>query len=87
MLFIEYDVLPDGEIELVALVSAVANDGRDPDGAAWMKWRTAEFDDHGLGCVGVDDVLTSRPIEAPGGRLRLSEMLDVLPVAVLEEAA
>jgi hypothetical protein len=53
MLFIEYDVQPDGDIELVALVNAVDEDGQDPDGSAWLQWRTAEFDDDGLGCVGV----------------------------------
>ena len=53
MLFIEYDVHPDGEIELVALVNAVDEDGQDPDGSSWLEWRVAEFDDEGLGCVGV----------------------------------
>jgi hypothetical protein len=53
MLFIEYDVHPDGEIELIALVNAVDEDGRDPDGSAWLQWRVAEFEDDGLGCVGV----------------------------------
>jgi hypothetical protein len=53
MLFIEYDVHPDGEIELVALVNAVDEDGEDPDGSSWLQWRVAEFDDGGLGCVGV----------------------------------
>jgi hypothetical protein len=53
MLFIEYDVQPDGEIELVALVNAIDEDGHDPDGSSWLQWRVAEFDDDGLGCVGV----------------------------------
>ena len=53
MLFVEYDVRPDGEIELVALVNAVDEDGQDPDGSSWLAWRVAEFDDEGLGCVGV----------------------------------
>ncbi len=54
MLFIEYDVDPDGVIELVALVNAVEEQGRDEDGAAWMAWRRSdEFEDGGLGCVGV----------------------------------
>ena len=52
-MFIEYDVRTDGEVELVALVNAIDEDGHDPDGASWMDWRVAEFDDEGLGCVGV----------------------------------
>ena len=53
MLFIEYDVTPSGQIELVALINAVEEDGLDPDGAAWMAWRSAAFEDDGLGSVGV----------------------------------
>jgi hypothetical protein len=53
LLFIEYDVTASGEIELVALINAVEEDGLDPDGAAWMAWRSAAFEDDGLGCVGV----------------------------------
>ena len=53
MLFIEYDVTDHGEIELVALINAVEEHGEDADGAAWMAWRSAQFDDWGLGCVGV----------------------------------
>jgi len=41
MLFIEYDVHPNGEIELIALVNAVDEDGQDPDGASWLHWRVA----------------------------------------------
>ena len=53
MLFIEYDVTPEGSIELVALINAVEENDADPDGADWMAWRVAAFDDDGLGCVGV----------------------------------
>ena len=53
MLFIEYDVTPQGEIEVVALINAVEENGDDADGADWLAWRSAEFDDDGLGCVGV----------------------------------
>jgi hypothetical protein len=53
LLFIEYDVTPEGSIELVALINAVEENGADADGADWMSWRAASFDDDGLGCVGV----------------------------------
>lgn len=53
MLFIEYDVHRSGDIELIALINAVEEDGLDPDGAAWLAWRSGEFDDNGLGCVAV----------------------------------
>ncbi len=52
MLFIEYDVKEDGEIELVALINATEETGEDPDGEAWLGWR-ADFEDGGMGCVGV----------------------------------
>ena len=52
MLFIEYDVTSDGEIELVALINAIEEDDQDPDGATWMAWR-ATHEDEGMGCVGV----------------------------------
>ncbi len=69
MLFIEYDVDPDGVIELVALVNAVEENGQDEDGSAWMAWRTSdEFDDAGLGCVGVtpDDLALMESTEDRG---------------------
>ncbi len=53
VLFIEYDVTSTGEIEIVALINAVEETGADADGSDWMAWRTAEFDDNGMGCVGV----------------------------------
>jgi hypothetical protein len=53
VLFIEYDVTPTGEIELVALINAVEENGDDADGSDWMTWRSAEFADDGMGCVGV----------------------------------
>lgn len=53
MLFIEYDVTAAGAIEVVALINAVEEHGDDADGSGWMAWRVAEFDDDGLGCVGV----------------------------------
>ena len=71
MLFIEYDVTPQGEIELVALINAVEENGDDVDGTDWLAWRAAEFDDNGLGCVGVPatqlvlDGADRRPRRAP----------------------
>jgi hypothetical protein len=53
LLFIEYDVTPHGAIEVVALINAVEENGEDADGRNWLAWRVAEFDDGGLGCVGV----------------------------------
>ena len=52
MLFIEYDVTSDGDIELVALINAVEEHSQDPDGEAWLAWRVA-YEDEGMGCVGV----------------------------------
>jgi hypothetical protein len=49
-LVIEYDVTPEGEIELVALVNAVDEDGEDPTGEAWMAWRRTHADG-GMGAV------------------------------------
>jgi len=53
VLFIEYDVTPNGDIALVALINAVEENGDDADGADWMAWRAGAFDDDGMGCVGV----------------------------------
>ena len=67
MLFIEYDVTPEGHIELVALINALEEDGLDDDGAAWMAWRRAEFDDDCMGCVGVtpEDLSVLEQTEEP----------------------
>lgn len=48
-LAIEYDVTPEGTIELVALINAVEEDGADPDGEAWLAWRRSH--EAGLGVV------------------------------------
>ena len=53
MLFIEYDVTPEGWIDIVGLIDAVEENDADPDGADWMTWRVKAFDDDGLGCVAV----------------------------------
>lgn len=49
-LAIEYDVTLEGEIELVALINAVEEDGDDPDGEAWLGWRMTH-EDRGMGSV------------------------------------
>jgi hypothetical protein len=49
-LAIEYDVTPEGVIEVVGLINAVEEDGSDPGGAAWLAWQRAH-EDGGLGCV------------------------------------
>jgi len=53
MLFIEYDVTPEGVVELVALVNAVEEDDADPRGEAWLDWRRSH-EDEGMGCTPVD---------------------------------
>lgn len=50
VLAIEYDVTPEGLVELVALINAVDEDGGDPNGEAWLEWRRSH-DDEGLGCA------------------------------------
>ncbi len=66
MLFIEYDVNPEGQIELVALINAIEEDGQDPDGKAWMGSRKAQ-EDAGMGCVGVppDDLTIMEETKEP----------------------
>jgi hypothetical protein len=88
MLFIEYDVDPSGAVELVALINAVEEDGRDSDGQAWLAWRSAEFDDNGLGCVGVPpDELALLEQEADPEELRaLVERIILADRATKEEA-
>lgn len=50
MLAVEYDVTPDGQIELVALINVVDEEGSDPDGEASLAWRRSH-EDGGLGCA------------------------------------
>jgi hypothetical protein len=52
VLFIEYDVTPEGQIELVALINAIEEKGTDPDGEAWLEWRRSH-EDGGHGCAPV----------------------------------
>ncbi|MHB8438972.1 MAG: hypothetical protein ACYDD4_07400 [Acidimicrobiales bacterium] len=66
MLIIEYDVTPDGVIELVALVNAVDEDGEDPGGEAWMEWRR-RHEDGGMGAAPVapEDLALMEATEDP----------------------
>ena len=77
MLFIEYDVMPSGEIELVALINAVEEEGQDPDGSAWMSWRSTEFEDHGMGCVAVppDDLALMEATDDAAGLRAIVERI------------
>jgi hypothetical protein len=86
LLFIEYDVTLDGEIELVALVNAVEEEGQDPDGEAWMAWR-AEHEDGGMGCVGVspDDLGLMEQTEDPDVLLAIVERIILADRATKEE--
>ncbi len=86
MLFIEYDVTSDGEIELVALINAVEEDGQDPDGEAWLAWR-ATHDDEGVGCVGVapSDLKALESTESPEELLATVERVILADRASKEE--
>jgi hypothetical protein len=77
VLFIEYDVTPNGEIELVALINAVEEEGQDPDGSTWMSWRSREFEDDGMGCVAVppDDLALLEATENAAGLRAIVERI------------
>ena len=87
MLFIEYDVGDDGMIELVALINAVEEDGEDPEGSAWMAWRSA-MEDEGMGCVGVSeaDLKTMEETDDPEELSRIVERVVLADRAVKEAA-
>ena len=86
MLFIEYDVNPHGEIELVALINAIEEDGQDADGEAWLAWR-AEHEDGGMGCVGVvpEDLKVMEETEDPDALLAVVERIILADRATKEE--
>lgn len=67
MLAIEYDVTPEGIIEVLALINAVEEDGQDPEGEAWLAWRRA-LEDGGMGCAPVPtrDLEAMEATEDPG---------------------
>jgi hypothetical protein len=66
VLAIEYDVTPDGAIELVALINAIEENGTDPDGEVWMAWRCS-MEDTGAGCAPVppEDLALMEATEDP----------------------
>ncbi|MGD0255929.1 MAG: hypothetical protein ABSB99_10335 [Acidimicrobiales bacterium] len=88
MLFIEYDVNSEGEIELVALINAVEEDGQDPEGEAWLAWR-ATHDDEGMGCVGVSPAALKamESTEDPEELLAIVERVILADRASKEEVA
>ena len=86
MLFIEYDVNPAGEIELVALINAVEEDDQDPEGEAWLAWRS-EYEDGGMGCVGVaaTDLKLMEETEDPDDLLAIVERIILTDRSAKEE--
>ncbi len=89
MLFIEYDVNPSGEIELVALINALEEHGQDPDGSAWWAWRSAEFGDRGAGCVAVPhgDLALMEGTEDPEDLCTIVQRIILADRATKEEAS
>lgn len=79
MLFIEYDVTPVGEVEIVALVNAVEEDGADPDGEHWLAWRRTH-EDHGLGCAPVPPSELAR-MEATDDPQQLRRIVEAILLA------
>lgn len=88
MLFIEYDVNNDGEIELVAVINAVEEDDQDSDGEAWLAWR-ATHEDEGMGCVGVSssDLTAMESTESPEELQAIVERVILADRASKEEVA
>jgi hypothetical protein len=86
VLFIEYDVTENGEVELVALINAVEENGEDRNGEAWMAWR-AEHEDGGMGCVGVspEDLKVMEQTEDPNELAAIVERIILADRATKEE--
>jgi hypothetical protein len=79
VLFIEYDVDPEGTIELVALIDAVEEDEQDPDGEAWLAWRRSH-EDGGMGCARVPQAYVDA-MEAAGTPEDLRALVEGLILA------
>ena len=86
-LAIEYDVTPEGVVELVGLINAVEEDGADPDGEAWLDWRSSR-EDGGLGCVLVppEDLSRMEATEDPDELRAIVEALILADRRTKEEA-
>jgi len=86
LLIIEYDVNLQGEIELVALINAVEEEGQDADGEAWFAWRS-EHEDGGMGCVGVapEDLKLMEETKEPDALLGIVERIILADRATKEE--
>jgi hypothetical protein len=88
MLFIEYDVTSEGLVELVGLINAEEQNGADPDGEAWMKWRRSH-EDEGLGCAPVppEDLRLMESTEDPEELRAIVERIVLADRAEKEAAA
>lgn len=86
-LVIEYDVNSDGDIELVALINAVDEDGDDPDGEAWRAWRRSH-EDEGMGSAVVPprELLRMEATEDPDELRAIVERLVLADRETKEEA-
>jgi hypothetical protein len=87
VLVIEYDVDSEGSIALVALINTTELEGQDEDGTAWLAWRQSEFEDQGMGCVGVTpaDLSALERTEDPAALAALVEAI-ILADRVAKEA-
>lgn len=79
MLAVEYDVTSDGLVELVALINAVDEEGSDPEGEAWLRWRSSQ-EDAGLGCAPIPPAELAR-MEATGDPEELRAIVESVILA------